>query len=208
MLKKNSRWGFLLRRVLWFFRETRIPACDDSVRIHPMASFEGAPQNVKLGKGVVIDAYARIYCHKHGHISIGDNSYIGPNAFVHTGKKGGHVTIGSNCTVQAFTMVHGHGGCDIGDDVRIAGHVVIIPANHRFEDPDRPIREQGLTKQGIRIESDVWIGAGCLVLDGVTVGRGAVLGAGAVVNKSVPPGAVAVGSPARAVAQRFHADSN
>lgn len=205
MLKKNSRLGFILRRVLWFFRDTRIPACDDSVRIHPMASFEGAVENVHLGKGVIIDAYARIYCHKRGRISIGDNSYIGPNAFIHTGKRDGHVTIGSNCTVQAFSMVHGHGGCDIGDDVRIAGHVVIIPANHRFDNPDLAIREQGLTKQGIRIGSDVWIGAGCLVLDGVEVGGGTVLGAGAVVNKSIPSGVVAVGAPARVVADRSRA---
>ncbi|WP_246663185.1 acyltransferase [Rhizobium sp. WL3] len=168
-----------------------------------MAYFEGTPENIVLGKGAIIDAYARIYCHKHGRIVIGENTYIGPNAFIHTGKKNGHVTIGSNCTVQAFSMVHGHGGCDIGDDVRIAGHVVIIPANHRFEDPDRPIREQGLSKKGIRINSDVWIGAGALVLDGVTIGRGAVIGAGSVVNKDVASGVVAVGSPARPVAQRF-----
>lgn len=203
MIRKNSRLGFLLRRIIWFFRETRIPQCDETVRIHPMASFEGAVENVTLGKGVIIDAYARIYCHKRGSIKIGDHSYIGPNAFIHTGKKDGSVSIGSNCTVQAFSMVHGHGGCEIGNDVRIAGHVVIIPANHRFEDSGVPIREQGLTKKGIRIENDVWIGAGCLVLDGVTIGTGAVLGAGAVVNKAVAAGAVAVGSPAREVANRF-----
>lgn len=172
-----------------------------------MAMFEGHPENVELGRGVIIDAYAKIYCHKNGRIKIGDDSYIGDHAIVHTGKKGGWITIGTNCTVQSFSIVHGHGGCEIGNDVRIASHTVIIPANHRFEDSSRPIREQGVTRIGIRIESDVWIGSGCIVLDGVTVGQGGVIGAGSVVNKSVPPGAISIGSPAKPVGARLPAEA-
>lgn len=187
----------------WVFIPSRLPKCDDSVRIHPTAIFTGFPENVELGQNVIIDAYARIHCHKAGRIKIGDNSYIGDGAMIHTGKKTGFVTIGSNCTVQAYTLVHGHGGCEIGNDVRIAGHTVIIPANHRFEDTSKTIREQGLTKSGIKIENDVWIGSACIILDGVTVGTGCVLGAGAVVHKSLPAGSVAVGSPARPISNRF-----
>jgi acetyltransferase-like isoleucine patch superfamily enzyme len=203
IIRRNSKLGFLLRRILWLFRASRLPKCDETARIHPMAMFEGYPENVELGRGVIIDAYARIYCHKSGRVKIGDGSYIGDSAIVHTGKKNGSVTIGSNCTVQAFSMVHGHGSCEIGNDVRIAAHTVIIPANHRFEDTTRPIREQGLTKLGIKIENDVWIGSGCIILDGVTIGSGSVIGAGSVVNKSLPSGSVAVGSPARPVANRY-----
>jgi acetyltransferase-like isoleucine patch superfamily enzyme len=203
IIPRNSRLGFLLRRLRWIFRVGKMPKCDQSARIHPTAMFEGFPENVELGEGVIIDAYARIYCHQSGKVKIGAGSYIGDSAIVHTGKKNGSVTIGSNCTVQAFSMVHGHGGCEIGNDVRIAAHTVIIPANHRFEDTTRPIREQGLTKLGISIEDDVWIGSNCVVLDGVTIGKGSVIGAGSVVNKTLAPGSVAVGSPARAVANRF-----
>lgn len=186
----------------------RVPKCDETARIHPMAEFEGHPENVELGREVIIDAYAKIYCHKNGRIKIGDGTYIGDHAIVHTGKKDGWVTIGNNCTVQPFSIVHGHGGCDIGNDVRIASHNVIIPANHRFEDSSKPIREQGVTRIGIRIENDVWIGSGCIVLDGVTVGRGSVIGAGSVVNKSVPPGSISIGSPARQIGARHSADAN
>jgi acetyltransferase-like isoleucine patch superfamily enzyme len=205
LIPRKSRLGFWLRRMQWLFWPMRVPRCDDSVRIHPTAIFSGFPENVELGRNVFIDAHAFIHCHKTGKIRIGDNSYVGLGAMVNTGKKGGFVTIGENCTVQAYSLVHGHGGCEIGNDVRIAGHTVIIPANHRFEDTTVTIREQGLTKSGIKIEDDVWMGAGCRILDGVTIGKGCVLGAATVVHKSLPPGSVAVGSPARVVSNRFEA---
>jgi acetyltransferase-like isoleucine patch superfamily enzyme len=53
------------------------------------------------------------------------------------------------------------------------------------------------------VGNDVWIGAGALVLDGVSIGDGAVVGAGAVVTKDVPPYAVVAGSPARVLRHRF-----
>jgi acetyltransferase-like isoleucine patch superfamily enzyme len=59
--------------------------------------------------------------------------------------------------------------------------------------------DQGITAQGIVIEDNCWIGAGAIVLDGVTIGRGACVGAGSVVTKSVPPHSLAVGSPARVI---------
>jgi len=52
------------------------------------------------------------------------------------------------------------------------------------------------------IDDDVWLGAGVIVLNGVTIGRGAVIGAGAVVTKDVPPYSVAVGVPAVVVRRR------
>jgi acetyltransferase-like isoleucine patch superfamily enzyme len=203
IISRNSRLGFVLRRILWFFRASKLPRCDDTVRIHPTATFDGFPENVELGRNVIVDAYASIYCHKTGKIKIGAGTYVGDGAIIHTGSKHGTVTIGSNCTVQSYSIVYGHGGCEIGDDVRIAPHTVIVPSNHRFDDTTRLIREQGLTKLGIKIEHDVWIGAQCVILDGVTVGKGSVIGAGSVVNKTLPPGSVAVGSPARRVAERF-----
>lgn len=59
------------------------------------------------------------------------------------------------------------------------------------------------SKGDVRIGNDVWLGAECLVLSGVTIGDGAVVGARAVVRHDVPPYAVVVGSPARVVKKRF-----
>jgi acetyltransferase-like isoleucine patch superfamily enzyme len=53
----------------------------------------------------------------------------------------------------------------------------------------------------ITIEEDCWFGGSCIVLPGVTIGRGATIGAGSVVTKDVPPFSVAVGNPARVIKQ-------
>ncbi|NEU11308.1 CatB-related O-acetyltransferase [Methylobacterium sp. BTF04] len=59
----------------------------------------------------------------------------------------------------------------------------------------------------VTIGSDVWLGSGCLILSGVTLGHGAVVAAHAVVTRDVPPYAVVAGNPARLVRHRFDADT-
>ncbi len=87
----------------------------------------------------------------------------------------------------------------IGDRVYLAPAAQLLAVNHVFDDPNRPIVDQGITAEGIVLEDDVWVGAGAIVLDGVRVGRGAVIGAGAVVTSDVAAHTVVAGSPARPV---------
>lgn len=83
----------------------------------------------------------------------------------------------------------------IGERVLLGPGVHLYAATHPL---DAPTRARGLEfARPITIESDAWIGGGAIILPGVTIGRGAVVGAGSVVTRSVPPGAVVVGNPAR-----------
>jgi len=116
---------------------------------------------------------------------------------------GGIIEIGDDCSVNPFAILYGSPKkLSIGNYVRIAAHTVIIPANHTYDDPARPIHLQGGMSRGITIEDDVWLGAGVTVLDGVRIGRGSVIGAGSVVTRDIEPYSVAVGVPARRIKRR------
>ncbi|PZO38721.1 MAG: acyltransferase [Pseudanabaena frigida] len=115
---------------------------------------------------------------------------------------GGNISIGSNCSINPYTIIYGHGGTKIGNNVLIAGHCMIIPNNHVYKDRSKTIWEQGNISKGINIEDDVWIAHNCSILDGVTLEKGSVVAAGAVVNKNVPAYAVVAGVPAKIIKYR------
>ena len=158
------------------------------------------PGHIRLDRGVYLDRGAYLHACPQG-IDIGANTYVMHHAELHVynfrGLGGARIGIGRNCIVGEFSVIRGQGGVTIGDNVIIAPRVQIMAVEHVFEDPTRPILEQGLRALGIQIEDDVWIGAGAIILDGVRVGRGAVVGAGAVVTRDVPPHSVVAGVPAR-----------
>ena len=96
-------------------------------------------------------------------------------------------------------MVRGGGAIRIGEWCLIGPNVVMRTASHRYDNPNKFIRQQGHVVGDIHIEDDVWIGANALILGGVHIGKGAVIGAGAVVTKDVPSLAIVVGIPAKVV---------
>ena len=137
-----------------------------------------------------------------GQITLGNCNEIMNGCLLMT--CGGTISIGSHCSINPYTIIYGHGaGTLIGNNVLIAGHCMLIPANHVFSRTDIPINQQGTSSNGIIIEDDVWIGASCQVLDGVRIGKGSIIAAGSVVNKSVEPYSVVGGVPARVLKKRI-----
>lgn len=171
-------------------------------RIHEKAEFLGKVKNICLGNNVSISRDATLHCYDvDSFITLGDGTIVKQFSQILT-YPGGHIRLGNNCSVNPFCVLYGLGGLDIGNNVRIATHTVIVPANHIFDDPDIPITSQGLSQQGVKIEDDVWIGAGARILDGCTIGRGAVVAAGAVVNRDVEPYSVVGGVPCKVIKVR------
>lgn len=155
--------------------------------------------NIRIDDNVIIDMNANLSV--NGTMTIGKDTHIYPYAMLLTHK--GKIVIGENCTIHPYCVLYGlDGGLEIGDWVRMATHTVIIPANHVYDNPDIPIRKQGLTMQGVKIKNDVWIGAGVRILDGVTIGEGSVIGAGSVVTKDVPDYSIVAGIPAKVIKSR------
>ena len=135
-----------------------------------------------------------------GRIVIAGGVIISDGVIVAT--YGGAIEIAANAYVGPYCVLYGHGGLTIGRNTMIGAHTVIIPANHGFERIDVPMNTQPLTKKGIVIGEDVWIGSGCRILDGVHIGGGSVIGAGCVVTKNIDPYSIALGVPARIVGSR------
>jgi acetyltransferase-like isoleucine patch superfamily enzyme len=115
---------------------------------------------------------------------------------------GGWIELGSGSLVNAFSTIFGQGGVEVGDGVLVGPQSTIVAANHVYSDRDVPVDEQGLSTEGVEIRDDVWIGSNCTILDGVTVGEGAVVAAGSVVTESVPEYAVVAGVPAERIGSR------
>lgn len=91
-------------------------------------------------------------------------------------------------------------GITIEDDVMLGSGVHIYVANHKFDDATKAIIDQGhYQSQAVLIKYGAWVGAGAIVLPGVTIGENAVVGAGSIVTKDIPAYTVAVGNPAKVV---------
>jgi acetyltransferase-like isoleucine patch superfamily enzyme len=162
------------------------------------------PHRITIGENSFIDDYAVLDAKGRNDqgISIGKNVFVGRNTILSC--KGGSVTIddyaniSSNCSLLSETKII------IGKYTFLAGHCYLVAGgNHSFDRTDVPIMLQpSLTKGGIHIGEDCWLGASVILLDGVSLGRGCVVGAGAVVTKSLPPYSVAAGIPAKKIRDR------
>ena len=159
------------------------------------ARFAGRGIRVSSTSWVAVRATVR--AQRGATIEIGRGCEIHPYAMILS--YGGSIRIGDLVSVNPFTIIYGIGDVTIGSGVRIATSVTVIPANHVAHRDGTPLVESGVTKLGIVIEDNVWVGAGARILDGVTIGRDAVIGAGSVVTRDVPPGARVAGVPARAL---------
>jgi maltose O-acetyltransferase len=132
---------------------------------------------------------------------------IGEETFVRTPfycDYGDGITIGSRTFVNFnCTMLDG-APIAIGDEVLIASGVQLITASHPIDPvPRRDAWERALP---IAIADGVWLGAGAIVLPGVSIGENTVVGAGALVTKDLPAGVVAYGNPARVVREIGESD--
>jgi maltose O-acetyltransferase len=130
--------------------------------------------------------------------SCGESPNIEHGAWFGSGRGvsvGDRSAIGMDCLLM--------GPCTLGDDVMMGPRCILLSSNHRIDDLDVPMNQQGLTDDlPVVVEDDVWIGAGVTILPGRRIGAGSVVAAGAVVTRDVPPLAVVGGNPARVLRYR------
>jgi maltose O-acetyltransferase len=126
--------------------------------------------------------------------SIGEGVVVRPPLAMDYGYQ---TTIGDGTFINGGAVILDVGRVAIGADVQIGPNVQLLTPTHPLEPA---LRRTGVeAAEPITIGDNVWLGGGVIVCPGVTIGRDTVVGAGAVVTRDVPPGVLAVGSPARVV---------
>ena len=166
--------GMVLRLFAWRWL---FAACG-TVRFAPGLSLTSC-RRMRLGRGVRIGRGCFLTA-DDGVLELDDNVALSP--CVHVSADSGRVIIGAHTAIGPGT--------------------VIRAANHCFARVDLPIMRQGHTPGQVVIETDVWIGANCVITPDVRIGRGAVVGAGAVVTRDVEPFHIVGGVPARVIGRR------
>jgi maltose O-acetyltransferase len=124
------------------------------------------------GAGLIIEG--GFHCDYGDRISIGDNVYININCSI---LDGGLITI--------------------GNDVLIGPNVQLLTINHPLE-PQQRLEKKSLVKN-ITISNNVWVGAGAILLPGITVGENSVIAAGSVVSRDIQPNCLVAGNPAKLI---------
>jgi acetyltransferase-like isoleucine patch superfamily enzyme len=153
----------------------------------PAPEFARIAPDVKLGRGVRLNAFINLY-----GCTIGDECMIG--TFVEIQRD---VVLGPRCRVQSHTFICS--GVTLEADVFVGHGVMFINDRH----PTVAATLAGSWKlERCVIRRGASIGSGALVFGGLTIGEGAVVGAGAVVTRDVPAGATVAGVPARTLRPR------
>lgn len=134
-----------------------------------------------------------------GRLEIGPHVLFEPDVWI-TMPAPARVTIGAGTFFNIGVMVAALELVEIGAHCMFANGCVVTDANHRFDDPARPVPWQGFTGKGpTRVGDNVWCGAHVVVTSGVTIGERCVIGANSVVTSDIPPFSVAAGAPARVI---------
>lgn len=168
-------------------------------------------RNVTIGNGVLFDKKPIIQTRQNASIIIGKNVTINSNnqgyhINMHSPVKlmadwpGAKIEIGDNSRIHG-SCIHAFKKITIGKNCLVAANCQIIDGNGHdlsFDNVSNRIYTRGTPKE-VKIEDNVWIGANCLILPGVTIGFGSVIAAGSVVTKDIPDMCIAGGNPAKVI---------
>ena len=128
---------------------------------------------------------------------IGEGCYIEPP--LHSNMGGHHVHFGKNIYANYNLTLVDDTHIYVGDCTMFGPNVTIATAGHPI---DPTLRQRGLQyNMPVHLGKNCWLGAGVIVMPGVTIGDNTVIGAGSVVTKDIPSGVVAVGNPCRVLRQ-------
>ncbi len=192
--------GFLLRKIFYptlFKKSGKGVVFGRNMTLRHAKKIE-IGDNVIFDDNTVIDAKGE----NNNGIIIGDSVLVGRNSSISC--KGGNIEIGDYSNIGPNNIIISESDITIGNYVFTAGQIYMIAGgNHSFDRIDIPIwHRPSVSKGGITIENDIWIGASVTVLDGVHIGKGAVIGAASLVNKDIDAYTINAGVPTKVIKKR------
>ncbi|MCW3018797.1 MAG: hypothetical protein JWN10_1105 [Solirubrobacterales bacterium] len=141
-----------------------------------------------------------VLVHGARRVSVGREVFIGSDSWLYTSGSRALLEIGDGTRMSGHCVLSAVHHVRVGRSVLLSRNVYIADHRHGVAMLDMPILAQDLeTIHAVTVEDDAWLGQNCVILPGVTVGKGSVVGANSVVRDDVPPRTVAVGAPARVV---------
>lgn len=162
------------------------------VSIHPDVTLNW-PERIDIGNRCMLyrGAYLNARTTHEIGIHLGDDVKI--HEYTYVDPYGGTIDIDDGAGIGQHCWIAGHGGLYVGRLSMIGGGTYIIPANHGHALSGVPYVLQEEDRRGIHIGNNVWIGAGCCILAGTSLGDGCVVGAGSVVVGDYPPDSIIYG---------------
>lgn len=128
---------------------------------------------------------------------IGKNCYIESPFYANWGGKNVH--FGNNVYANFNLMLVDDCDIYVGNYVMIGPNVTLCSATHPIEPNLR--KKQAQYNLPVYIEDNVWLGANCMIMPGITIGENSVIGAGSIVTKNIPSNVIAVGNPCKVLRQ-------
>ena len=155
---------------------------------------------LRLGNQVYVSALSKNGIQFGNNVSIGAFSRV----IVSTSLNdiGDKIVIGNNVGIGEFAYLGGAGGLEIGDECIVGQYLSCHPENHNYDNITISIRHQGVSRKGIKIGKNCWIGSKVTILDGVEIGAGSIIAAGSVVTKSFDENSIIGGVPAKLLKSR------
>ncbi len=161
---------------------------------HPRKIFIG--DNVVIDDNCVLDAKGS----DNRGIFIGDGVFIGRGTVLNC--KNGDIHLGDRANIGGNCMIFSASEVRVGRDYLIAAFSYLVGGTHDFEDVSIPVLSQKRSSRGIELGDGGWLGAHVTVLDGVRIGKHAIIGAGAAVHRNIPKYAIAAGNPVTIINKR------
>lgn len=160
----------------------------------------------RTGRGVFVPRTIEVRGNDEGRIIVGDEVTIDSGARLSVANKA-VLTVGDNVGIGPYNILNAFDDLTVGRDTMFGPFVNVNCADHGVE-IGVPMRLQYGTYGPVVIGEDCWLGAGVVVIRGVTIEDGAVIGAGSVVTCDIPARSIACGVPARVIARREERSSS